>query len=77
MLQLEHMQRQRRDDRRQKRPLLTLAAHQEPTAPPLPPAETPESLPLVGYAERDPKNPAFAPAQPDSLGDSNALRNIN
>jgi hypothetical protein len=34
----------------------------------------PESQPLVGYAERDPKDPAFAPAQPESLGAPNALR---
>jgi hypothetical protein len=91
MLQLEHMQRQRRDDRREKRPLLTLA-EPEPTAPPLPPAEPPESLgehralrsgtepesqSPAGYAERDPDRPAFALAQPESLGASTALHNPN
>ena len=69
MLQLEHMQRQRRDEQRNRRPLLILA-EPEPTTPPLSPAEEPESLgerlalrsgtkpesqPLVGYAERDSK----------------------
>jgi hypothetical protein len=74
MLQLEHMQRQRRDDRREKRPLLTLA-EPEPTAPPLPPAEPPESHPFGGLAERDRQDPAYRPAEaPESLGDPLALR---
>jgi hypothetical protein len=83
-LEFEHMQRERREPR----PLLNLA-ESEPFAPPLPPAEQPESLgdhlalrsgtepesqSLVGHAERDPNNPAFAPAQPDSLGEPTALR---
>ena len=41
------------------------------------PANEPESQPLAGYAERDPHDPAFAPAQPESLGEPDALRNIN
>ena len=82
MLHLEHMQRQRRDEQREKRPLLTLA-EPEPFAPPLRPAEQPESLgdhlalrsgtepesqPLVGHAERDPNDPAFAPARAGFAG---------
>jgi hypothetical protein len=64
MLQLEHMQRQRREPR----PLLNLA-EPEPTAPSLRPS--PE--PVLSLAKPESKDPV----EPESLGDPLALRNSN
>ncbi|TMG05317.1 MAG: hypothetical protein E6I09_04950 [Chloroflexi bacterium] len=69
MLHFEHMQRQRREQRR----VLSFA---EPESTPLvlAPAEEPESQPPRAFAERDPSGPAVCPAEPESLGDQIALR---
>ncbi len=84
MLHFEHMQRQRREQRR----VLSFA---EPESTPLvlAPAEEPESQPALSgkwgspedtnrprraFAERDQSSPAVLPAEPESLGDPIALR---
>jgi len=72
LLHLEHMKRQRRE----RQPLWSLAGPEEdPRA--LRPAAESESPPVLGFAERDPKDPALRPVHPESLGDGLALRQVN
>jgi hypothetical protein len=68
MLHLEHMQRQRREQRR-----VLIFEQPEPTPLALAPAEEPDSQPQRAFAERDENGPAVLPASRESLGDPVAL----